>query len=82
MYTAGGDISPSVRLPVEKARINERRGFIQDRGDHKTLWRDCFPEQGNLAMFEMVLAASSSFRLPRTFFLSMVGAAGFEPATT
>lgn len=53
-YPEGG---VPVRLPVEKVQINERWGFIQDRGDHNALWWDWFPEQGKSAMFEMVLAA-------------------------
>jgi len=46
-----------VRLPVEKVKISESWGFLQDRGDHNALWWDLLPEQGEEAMFEMVLAA-------------------------
>jgi hypothetical protein len=53
-YPEGG---VPVRLPVEKVKINEGWGFLQDRGDHNALWWDWFPEQGEEAMFEMVLAA-------------------------
>jgi len=53
-YPEGG---APVRLPVEKVKINENWGFLQDRGDHNALWWDLFSEQGEEAMFEMVLAA-------------------------
>ncbi len=53
-YPEGG---VPVRLPVEKVRINENWGFLQDRGDHNALWWDLSSEQGEEAMFEMVLAA-------------------------
>jgi len=53
-YPGGG---VPVRLPVEKVHINESWGFLQDKGDHNALWWDWFPEQGNSAMFEIVLAA-------------------------
>jgi hypothetical protein len=53
-YPEGG---VPVRLPVEKVQINESWGFLQDRGNHNALWWDLFSEQGEEAMFEMVLAA-------------------------
>jgi len=53
-YPEGG---VPVRLPVEKVKINENRGFLQDRGDHNALWWDLSSEQDEEAMFEMVLAA-------------------------
>jgi len=53
-YPEGG---MPVRLPVEKVKINENWGFLQDRGDHNALWWDLSSEQGGEAMFEMVLAA-------------------------
>jgi hypothetical protein len=54
-YPEGG---APIKLPVEKVQVNEKRGFLQDRGDHRALWWDWFPEPGKPAMFELVLAAS------------------------
>ena len=47
-----------IKLPVEKVRIDGSWGFLQDRGDHRALWWEWFPEPGKPAMFELVLAAS------------------------
>ena len=54
-YPEGG---APIKLPVEKVQINESRGFLQDRGDHRAIWWDCFPEPGQEGMYELVLAAS------------------------
>lgn len=54
-YPEGGG---PIKLPVEKVQINEGRGFLQGRGDHRALWWDWFPEPDKPAMFELVLAAS------------------------
>lgn len=53
-YPEGGG---PIKLPVEKVQINEGRGFLQGRGDHRALWWDWFPVPGKPGMFELVLAA-------------------------
>jgi len=50
--------APPVRLPVEKVKLHENWGFLQDRGDHRALWWNWSPVPSESGMFELILAAT------------------------
>jgi hypothetical protein len=52
--------APPVRLPLEKVKINDTTGFLEEKSDHSVLWWNWRPDPGQKGFFEIILSASKS----------------------